>query len=121
MSSENKFEDEVVDNKNKRMVRCQFCESLMLRQQTASFEKQEYDLPLMHQKNSRAPGEIEKETLSGFWVVEDMMTFENIGFSNTLDRTKFLICCDCEMGPVGYHNIDTRVSYVALSRVRHVD
>lgn len=81
----------------------------------------QYDLPLMHQKNSRAPGEIEKETLSGFWVVEDMMTFENIGFSNTLDRTKFLICCDCEMGPVGYHNIDTRVSYVALSRVRHVD
>lgn len=48
-----------------------------------------------------------------------MFTFENIGFSHTIDDTKFLICADCEMGPVGYHSISTKKCFVALTRIKH--
>lgn len=73
----------------------------------------------MHQKNTKDVLTIETESLEDFWVVDDMFTFENIGFSNTVDKRKFLICADCDMGPVGYHNLDTKKCYIALRRVKH--
>lgn len=58
--------------------------------------------------------------LREWWEVDDMFTFENIGFSNTLNETKYLVCANCERGPVGYHHISSKKSFVALSRVKHV-
>lgn len=40
-----------------------------------------------------------------FWHVSDMMHFDNVGFSKTVGDTKFLSCADCDVGPIGYHNI----------------
>ena len=31
--------------------------------------------------------------------------------------TKYLSCADCDLGPIGYHDLNTKFSYVALSRV----
>lgn len=31
-----------------------------------------------------------------FYTLDDMMKFENIGFSHTADGFKFLVCADCE-------------------------
>lgn len=74
----------------------------------------------MHLKQSRNNiEELESETFKEFWVVEDMFTFENIGFSNSVGDFKYLICADCEMGPVGYHVISSKKNYVALERVKH--
>lgn len=75
-------------------------------------------LPLIHQKNSKLSEEIECESLEDFWLVDNMFTFENIGFSNTVDGCKYLVCADCDMGPVGYHELDTKLSYIARQRVR---
>lgn len=75
----------------------------------------------MHQKNTKDVAKIETESLEDFWVVDDMFTFENIGFSNTVDQRKFLICADCDMGPVGYHNLSTKKCYIALKRVKYGD
>ena len=36
------------------------------------------------------------------YKVKDMMEFENIGFSNEKDGIKYLICADCEIGPLGW-------------------
>ena len=72
----------------------------------------------MNQKNAKTSGEIETETLSDYWMVEDMFTFENIGFSNTVGSTKYLICAECEIGPIGYHDIITKKSYIAVKRVK---
>ena len=34
-----------------------------------------------------------------------MFDFDNVGFSRTVeDGVKYLVCADCEMGPIGYHN-----------------
>ena len=74
-------------------------------------------LPFMHKKSeNQAP--TDGETVTDFWVVDDMFTFDNVGFSNTVGTTKFLICADCEIGPVGYHDItNQKAFYIALDRV----
>jgi hypothetical protein len=66
------------------------------------------------------PEESERETLTQFWLVIDMFTFENVGFSKTVNTTKYLICADCEIGPIGFVNLEDRTKhYIALSRVKH--
>ena len=61
------------------------------------------------------------DTLTQFWLVADMFHFENVGFSKTVDgRTKYLICADCERGPIGWHDLDNRTEFlVAAERVQY--
>jgi len=62
------------------------------------------------------------ESIEKFWLVVDMFTFDNVGFTKTLENIKFLICADCEIGPIGYQDLnDTKNLYVAHSRVAYVD
>lgn len=72
----------------------------------------------MEQKKSSGPHP-ETETIKLFWVVNDMFTFQNVGFSNTVENTKYLTCADCDAGPIGYHDIPSKISYVAFSRVEY--
>lgn len=48
-----------------------------------------------------------------------MFTFQNVGFTNSVGNNKFLTCADCEAGPIGYYDIDSKKSYIALCRVQH--
>lgn len=73
----------------------------------------------MQQDVNRNAGEIENEVIKEFYHVENMYTFENIGFTHTVANTKYLSCAECDAGPVGYHDIDTKHSYVAISRIVH--
>ncbi|KAG0223902.1 Mss4 protein-domain-containing protein [Mortierella sp. GBAus27b] len=62
------------------------------------------------------------EELQSFWRVGDMMAFENVGFSRRLaNHVQFLICADCDTGPLGYHvAVDATKEYlIALNRVRY--
>lgn len=62
------------------------------------------------------------ETLKKYWKVDDMFEFENLGFTNTVETIKYLICADCEIGPIGWHDInDKKAFYIALDRVKHAD
>ena len=64
-----------------------------------------------------APGD--GEDLMDFWLVDDMFTFENVGFSNTVENIKYLICADCEIGPIGFHDTrNPKAFYVSHSRVK---
>ena len=72
----------------------------------------------MFKKNETQP--MDGEDLKAFWLVTDMFTFDNVGFTNTVDSIKYLICADCEIGPIGWHNIsDKKAFYVAVERVKH--
>ena len=72
----------------------------------------------MKKKTDESAGD--GETLHDFWFVDDMFTFENVGFSNTLEGKKYLVCADCEVGPIGYHDLsDAKAFYVAISRVKN--
>lgn len=76
-------------------------------------------LPHM-KKKSESQSATDGENLLYYWLVNDMFTFENIGFSNTVGTTKYLICADCEIGPVGWQDIrNPKEIYVALDRVKH--
>jgi hypothetical protein len=75
----------------------------------------------MHKKSEAQKPE-DGESLEHHWVVDNMFTFENIGFSNTVGTVKYLICADCEVGPVGYQDLNDKTSiYLAVDRVRHSD
>lgn len=65
-------------------------------------------------------GSVDGDTLTAHWFVDDMFSFENVGFTNDVGRIKYLICADCEIGPIGWHCLDDKRSfYVALERVNH--
>lgn len=78
------------------------------------------ELPLMVQKFSETNA-VQKENVNQFWAVNTLYDFENMGFSNTVGTIKYLVCADCEMGPVGYYDLSTKKCYVALSRVTDHD
>ena len=73
----------------------------------------------MQKKNEISGSSPAGESLKIFWLVGDMWTFENVGFSNTVENIKYLICADCEVGPIGWHDVmDTTKFYVSLDRVQ---
>ena len=75
---------------------------------------------LPHMKKKTEGNSEDGETLTDFWVVDDMFTFENVGFSNTVDGIKYLICADCEVGPIGWHDIaDKKAFYISTSRIKY--
>ena len=60
------------------------------------------------------------ETCSEHWLVTDMFDFENVGFSKNVDDIKYLICADCERGPVGWHVVtETDKFYISCTRVKY--
>lgn len=69
--------------------------------------------------NPENPSESDIETLNHFWLVPDMYMFENVGFSHTVGNVKYLTCADCEVGPIGWYDQDTKNCHVALNRVKY--
>ncbi|XP_064112878.1 guanine nucleotide exchange factor MSS4 homolog isoform X2 [Macrobrachium nipponense] len=107
----------VNEGQNKSIVSCIHCDSRVLSPQSAAFLNQTHPLPTPTQPKDQPS--LKTEDLDEWWVVDDMFTFDNIGFSHTVGSTKYLVCADCERGPVGWHDNNTRKSYVALARVKH--
>uniref|UniRef100_A0A0B6YZM4 Guanine nucleotide exchange factor MSS4 n=1 Tax=Arion vulgaris TaxID=1028688 RepID=A0A0B6YZM4_9EUPU len=106
------------NGKNKTSIYCQRCPSLVLSPHQAILVRKEFFLPNMFQKTEQAS--MEGVTLIDFWHVSDMMTFDNVGFSKTVDNIKYLICADCEVGPIGWHSVhDKKAYYIAVDRVKH--
>lgn len=61
------------------------------------------------------------EVLARHLCVNDIYTFENMGFSNTVEDMKYLVCADCEFGPIGYMSLTDKKSFVSLDRVDERD
>lgn len=77
----------------------------------------QFSLPHMLCKRD---AEIDKrESIMDYWLIEDINSFENIGVSHKVENVKYLACADCERGPVGWHDLSTFRSYIALCRVKH--
>ncbi|RXN19501.1 guanine nucleotide exchange factor MSS4-like protein [Labeo rohita] len=109
------------DGKNVKAVLCQRCGSKVLCPGMALFAEKELFLPAMRKKTSIAQSDgVDGDTLTAHWLVDDMYTFENVGFTKDVGKVKYLICADCEIGPIGWHCLDDKKSfYVALDRVNH--
>lgn len=61
----------------------------------------------------------EEELLTHHWAVDDIFTFENLGFSKNVNDLKYLICAACEFGPIGVHKLSNKKSYVSLDRITY--
>ncbi|XP_015254934.1 PREDICTED: guanine nucleotide exchange factor MSS4 [Cyprinodon variegatus] len=110
------------DGKNLKAVVCQRCGSKVLCPGMAVFTHNQLFLPSMRKKSglSNADGSEDGDTLTAHWLVDDMFGFENVGFTKDVGRIKYLICADCEIGPIGWHCLDDKKKYyVALDRVNH--
>ncbi|XP_062450953.1 guanine nucleotide exchange factor MSS4 [Rhea pennata] len=107
--------------RNLKAVLCQRCGSRVLLPGAATFARRELLLPAMRKKAAAvggggSGGDVVRE----HWLVRDMFSFENVGFTRDVGNIKFLVCADCEAGPIGWHCLDDKESfYVALERVAH--
>lgn len=114
--------------KNNKKMRCLRCNSLVLEMNVGVYTEHEtpIDIPSMKKKqdlvlNSKSNDAIiQSESSYRFWLLTDMLQFENIGFTNTVDKKKYLICADCEIGPLGYQNLDKANEFlVCVERVKY--
>jgi len=104
------------DNKNASQIVCVRCTSKILPPQMGKYEEISYELESISKDK-----EGQKEVVKQFLRIEDMFDFDNIGFTNTVDSTKFLSCADCDVGPLGFHDLKTKKSFLALTRVAFVN
>ncbi|CAJ0838293.1 12077_t:CDS:10 [Entrophospora sp. SA101] len=108
------------------------CASLILKTNSATWVERSNDLlktPNQQQSDKSFLKNISSSSISddnntqgSYWKVSDMFSFENIGFSKTLNETgvKYLCCADCDLGPLGYHdttNNDTKEYLIAVDRI----
>jgi DNA-directed RNA polymerase subunit RPC12/RpoP len=106
------------EGRNRDPIHCKRCSSLILRSDDGVFINLEVELPLVMAPKGEGDGP-SKEKLSTFWQVDDIFTFENMGFTKTVDKTKYLACAECDAGPLGYHDPATNKSFLSLDRVHH--
>jgi hypothetical protein len=109
----------LANHKTNNNLRCIRCPSLILRPTTKS--------STVLIDNVKLP-QLKKHDMldsANFIRIYDMMLFENIGVSRPSDNeflTKYLLCADCEVGPIGFEGKDENgvVCFnVAADRVRY--
>lgn len=98
MDYSDQIESRTQTNKNK--IRCSRCDSLILQPNASTFKEYSKPIPIpsINQKKDLVKTNLEYLDSTKFWLVNDMYTFENIGFTNLVENKKYLICSDCEIG-----------------------
>nr|XP_020011263.1 guanine nucleotide exchange factor MSS4-like [Castor canadensis] len=110
------------EGRNRKAVLCQRCGSRVLQPGTALFSRRQLFLPSMRKKPAVAGGSNpDNNLLQDHWLVNNMFTFENVGFTKDVGNIKFLVCADCEIGPICWHCLaDKNTFYVALEPVSRI-
>ncbi|KAF5394862.1 hypothetical protein EG68_01854 [Paragonimus skrjabini miyazakii] len=103
---------------------CPRCSSIVLKKCSANFTIKQQSLPVYAKKSelTNPTNEFPTDLLDQFWSVNDMYTFENVGFTHDVNSLRYLTCADCELGPIGFQDTNEgppKVYYVALSRTTH--
>ena len=111
---------------NKLWIVCSVCKSKILQPNAGLYIEKDADLPPLLKKDSidssSSSQEIPVERVSEFWKIKDMFHFENIGVSKTIGTTKYLLCADCEIGPIGFHVITNAQEFLlAANRVMYAN
>ncbi|XP_003391598.1 PREDICTED: guanine nucleotide exchange factor MSS4-like [Amphimedon queenslandica] len=107
------------DKKNSLMLICGNCKCKVMKPGTGTLIDKEFFLPDMTTKYAIGT-EPAGETIKDHWLVVDMFHFENVGFSRSVEDLKYLICADCEVGPIGWHKTgNPNEFYIACTRVKY--
>uniref|UniRef100_A0A915PQC1 U6 snRNA-associated Sm-like protein LSm3 n=1 Tax=Setaria digitata TaxID=48799 RepID=A0A915PQC1_9BILA len=101
------------NNRNALPIHCMRCNCAILSPNVASFvDAKPFSLPFCRQAKNSAS--INTEIINSWWQVERMFDFENIGFTHARNGVKYLVCANCEDGPVGYLCPVTKAHFVAV-------
>jgi len=115
--------------KNTKLIRCRVCQCKIMRPNNARLVSRETYLHTDrkktlpphpdHPEQTQPSYEHEKEKVVWFWHLTDMYSFENMGFSKTVDtNTKYLTCADCEREIIGFQILSEGNNfYLAANRV----
>ncbi|KAL3312553.1 hypothetical protein Ciccas_008853 [Cichlidogyrus casuarinus] len=88
------------ENKNMKLICCPLCEEVIFSREVANLVSQQFSLPEISKENT---GNIHKMIeFDTAWQVTDQFNFENIGFLNKTGDVQYLICANCDYGPLGY-------------------
>lgn len=95
---------------------CMFCPCRILRTSVAAQVERDVTLPPLPSKEATA-GKMES---NAFWMVTDHFSFDNVGFSKeTPEGRKYLLCADCEKGPIGYVDVSApKEIFLSCDRVQ---
>ncbi|PAV63339.1 hypothetical protein WR25_25461 [Diploscapter pachys] len=106
------------DEKNFYKIVCRRCESVFFPEGAVRYIKagKPIDLRVMTHQGKGEPG---YEKISWWWYTEDDMAFDTIGWQ-TINRKKYLMCGDCELGPVGVRSEDNKRFWVAVERCKYI-
>jgi guanine nucleotide exchange factor len=121
---------------NKTNIKCLRCKSFILSKEKGHYTILDKKLTIPSMKQTKkelneavvasgdgedASKHILNEEINKFWLVHDMLTFENIGFTNSVDKKKYLICADCEIGPIGVQDTDNPSQLLlCIDRVQYI-
>lgn len=95
---------------------CKICQTVViLKNMTTEYLDEERDLPLPRQK--KGIDHTQTEPIRGFFGVKDMFAFENVGFTRSSEGKRYLVCGECEQGPVGFVDPVTEMNYVSPERL----
>ena len=103
---------EISEGKNRRQIVCLRCGSKILPPGMGTYMETECELDCIEKDR-----EGEKETVKEFFRVDDMFDFDNLGFTNTVGGMKYLSCADCDLGPLGYHDLSTKLRQILMAIV----
>uniref|UniRef100_A0A1I8AZH1 Guanine nucleotide exchange factor MSS4 n=1 Tax=Meloidogyne hapla TaxID=6305 RepID=A0A1I8AZH1_MELHA len=108
---------------NINQIICNRCGSIILQKSTAHYQQGEpskrLPLPFQKAKHNELPKDLETEEFNKWWIVGNMFTFENVGFTHSFAGCKFLACADCEIGPIGFVCPDSNNCFVSVERVEY--
>ncbi|KAJ2755076.1 hypothetical protein H4R27_003540 [Coemansia aciculifera] len=82
------------------------------------------EIPEVVKRMMTTPKPDEKPKDDYYWMVTDIMAFDNVGVSHTKDGIKYLSCADCDLAPIGYHDTETTADskkeyLIAIDRVAY--
>ncbi|KAI8915492.1 Mss4-like protein [Powellomyces hirtus] len=105
-------------------IHCSMCRSLVLKRGVAKKQPSDSAVQLPLPAATQDPSTSTYPLVPGYlWVVNDMMAFENVGFTKAVpggDDTRYLSCADCDTGPIGYHPARVPKAFlIAADRVRY--
>ncbi|UMM29464.1 hypothetical protein L5515_011812 [Caenorhabditis briggsae] len=107
---------EVQARTNEDTLICKECKTVViLKNMTTEFLNEERDLPLPRQK--KGIDHTQTEPVRGYFGVKDIFAFENVGFTRSSEGKRYLVCGECEQGPVGFVDTLTEMNYVTPERL----
>lgn len=121
--------DVLPNGTNAHCIICKVCGSIILRPEASVQVEKEI---FLHSMKRLRPSDPNGEVVSSFWFVNDRYKFENVGVSKPITghdgqnqnmvcdpESRYLVCADCDKGPIGSVNLKKNEFYVACDRVAY--